>query len=69
MKITSSEETIARLLYMQPGRSIHPDGVWVIRVSATRWRVAGGEPLALLAACDALLKKADYSPVIELRRT
>jgi len=57
----------ALLPVMLPLVELHLHGVSVVRLTSDRWEIAGGAPLALDAAADALALLHDADPLLGLR--
>jgi hypothetical protein len=66
MKTVTTEQVNASLLGMDAGTTARLLGILVQRLSARTWLIAGDDEKHLLTASDHVLKRAGYSPTVEL---
>jgi hypothetical protein len=66
MRTATTAEVTANLLGMETGCTARLLGILVQRVSARPWLIASDQEMHLLTASDHVLKRAGFSPTVEL---
>jgi hypothetical protein len=66
MKTATTAQVNASLLGMETGATALLQGIRVQRVSGQTWSIAGDAEMHLLTASDHVLKRAGFSPIMEL---